>query len=236
MVEALQDDERKILSHILNYAIKQQSLFALALTHRSLSPSAAIGVESYERLEFLGDRVLGLVIAEMLYEYYPEESEGDLSRRLTGLVSQDYLAFIAQKLRLHDLMRISAGEASLGGKDNPSLQSDLVESLIGALWLDDQEHQGKAAFDFIKHHWRAGLENPPVPPKDPKSGLQEWCMSQHLGLPEYKLLGQTGPDHAPVFSVQLEITGQPPLIEQGKTIRLAQKALATTMLQKLNLL
>ncbi len=229
----LEANIKKILENILAHKILDEALFFQAITHRSVLADKTTNDRSYERLEFLGDRVLGLAVANLLYRTFPNEPEGLLSRRLMQLVSKHQIAERIRKLKLHQLMRLSNGEYSNGGQDNPTLQADLGEALIGALWLDDTNHKGQAAFDFVETQWASLITLKEKAPKDAKSALQEWCMARKLPLPDYQLIHQEGPSHAPQFTIALLIEGQPSLEATGASIQGTQKILAQTMLARL---
>ena len=234
-------DDYQSITALLNYQPNNSALFEAAFVHRSYwgdkqgkkAKYREEGLASYERLEFLGDRVLGLAISSLLYQQFPHEKEGGLSKRLTKLVSREQIADIVQKIGLHHYLLLSEGEAQSGSQENPALQADLGEAIIGALWLDDGEHAGKAAFDFIKTHWQDRLIAMVHPPKEAKTALQEWCMANQIALPDYQLIHQEGPDHAPEFTMRLSLEGMDDIEAKGKSVRATQKLLAKAMLKRL---
>lgn len=195
------------------------------MTHRSRD-----GSPSYERLEFLGDRVLGLAIAETLYHRFPDEAEGALARRHAHLVRQDALARIARDLGLGPMMRLSRGEQDLGGQSNPSLLSDVCEALLGALYLDGGFEPAAAV---IQRLWAPLIEADPTPPKDAKTALQEWAQGRGLPLPAYTEAGRSGPDHKPLFTVRVSLDGQGSESAQGASKRLAEQIAARRLLARL---
>lgn len=202
----------------IGHSFENQTLLKTALTH------ASVGVEyNYERLEFLGDRVVGLVIAELLYERFPQEPEGDLAKRLAALVQGSFLTEIAIELQLGSYIELSEGEAQSGGAKNENILADVFESMIGALYLDSGFEKCQS---LIHDLWKDRLDIMKEPPQHPKTRLQEWAQSQSLPLPEYEIVKQHGPDHAPVFDVELSVEGYPVVIAQGKSRQAAEKEAA----------
>ena len=201
------------------------SLFERALTHASL------GEENYERLEFLGDRVLGVIIADWLYTLFPEEPEGKLSRRLNVLVSGDTCATIARQLGLAPHLRLGKQALADGAFDSDNILGDVVESLIGALWLDGGL---AAAQTFIRKAWADRVVSHDKAPKHPKSALQEWAAANNRKAPAYELLGRSGPHHAPTFVVKVSIRGVGEAEAEGLNKQEAETAAATALLEKLS--
>lgn len=216
------------LSGILGHRFQDPALLREALTHQSALPGGARG--SYQRLEFLGDRVLGLVIAELLLKRFPAESEGALARRLAALVRQETLAEVAAGLGLDRFVILSRAEAEAGGARNPALLSDSCEAVIGALYLDGGLAVAEA---FVLAHWTALLEAERAPPRDAKTTLQEWAQGRGLPLPDYREVGRSGPDHDPVFTVEASVAGQAPARGEGRSKRLAEQAAAAALLEVL---
>lgn len=180
----------------------------------------------YERLEFLGDRVLGLVVAEMLYRRFPNEREGAMAKRFVALVREETLAGVAQDLGLPALL--STNEAAL--RHNASVLSDVCEAIIAALYLD----QGLAAVQaFMNPIWSRLIEAEVQIPQDAKSALQEWAQKKFKVLPTYTLLSRTGPDHSPVFTVQVQI-GDRTITGTGSNKKLAEQSAATNFLEDIN--
>ncbi len=206
----------------LGYTFRDAGLLALALSHPSLGKNA-----SNQRLEFLGDAVLGLVITEMLYTLYPTEQEGDLARRLAALVRGETLAKIAEDVGLGDALQLSASEANSGGRKAASNLEDALEALIGALYLDGGL---EAAKQFITLRWHALANTLSSPPKDAKTALQEWAQARSLPVPEYTVLEQTGPAHAPEFTVRVLVVGYPPEQAAAASKRAAEQTAATRLL------
>lgn len=211
----------------LGYRFRDSALARTALTHRS---AAAQHEETYERLEFLGDRVLALVVADMLYETYPAEAEGALAKRLVALVRRETLADVASKIELAPLIRLSRGEEDAGGRENPAILADVCESLIGAIYRDGGIEPARA---FIHDHWTEPMSATVTPPKDAKTTLQEWAQGQGMDLPEYVELSRSGPDHAPLFVIRVTVAGVPPEQGEAPTKRAAEQIAAGRLLRTL---
>lgn len=231
-VTAAQQDAMD-LAERLGHQFKQKNLLQDALTHPSLGgggkrkrPAAA-----YERLEFLGDRVLGLTIADWLYELFPEASEGELSKRQAGLVNRVTLKKIAVALELPRFLRVAKGDQAAAQRSQTVL-ADAIEALIGALYRDGGLEVARA---FIKRHWQAPLNSQKQPEAflDPKTVLQEWVQARGLPLPVYKVLRREGPAHAPKFAVEVAVQGHPPAEAEGSSKREAEKLAAATILERL---
>ena len=226
-----------LLQERLGYAFKNPALMEEALTHPSLGSGARRGRPdtgvrpNFERLEFLGDAVLGLVVAEMLMHQFPNEREGDLARRQANLVCGPTLAAVGRALGLGVAMRMSEGEASLGGRDNPTNLEDACEALAGALYLDGGL---KPVQLLVETHWKPLAKKLQSPPKDAKSALQEWAQARGLPLPAYVNVETTGPSHAPAFTVRLELSGVEAVTAVGNTKRAAEQSAATMMLEKIH--
>jgi ribonuclease-3 len=204
------------------------SLLRTALTHRSASKGAR---GSNERLEFLGDRVLGLVIAEWLLERFPDEREGDVGKRLGRLVAAETLAAVAESIDLPALMIIPDSEAKTGLGLRPNLLADALEAVIAALYLDGGLD---AARRFVRAHWAGLLDRQLEPPVSAKNRLQEWLMGRGLGLPVYRAVSAAGPPHAPSFVVAAEACGEA-AEGQGSTKRAAEEAAASALLTRLGI-
>lgn len=213
----------------IDYRFQNESLLRMALTHRSMVRSA--GDVHNQRLEFLGDAVLGLAIAEMLYAQFPEEAEGDLSKRQVSLVNGEMLAGIATEMELGGAMRLSAGEIEQGGRTNPSNLEDACEALLGALYLDGGMEAVRA---LVVRFWQPHASATKAPPKDPKTALQEWAQARSLTLPEYVVLSADGPSHAPHFVIEVRVQGQEPAQGEAGTKKLAERMAATAMLERLS--
>ena len=207
------------------HVFRDRDRYALALTHASSG-----GGNNYERLEFLGDRVLGLVIAELLYDHFPAESEGDLARRHAALVSGATLAGVAARLDLAEVLKLSDAERATGGARNDNILADVMEALIGALYMEAGVETCKK---IIAHLWRDILHKMDKPPRDPKTALQEWAQGRGLKLPAYTVSDRDGPDHAPVFTITVTVEGFAPERGEGPSRRQAEKAAALALLARL---
>jgi len=213
----------------LGHRFANRSLLKEALTHSSASGRGRAR-RSNERLEFLGDRVLGLVVADLLMSCYPDDPEGDLSRRHAALVRREALAEIAADLDVAQWMVVGRSEEEAGGRSNPALLADMVEALIGALYSDAGLD---AAQRFIRQHWLPRLETMAVPPRDGKTALQEWAQSRGLGLPAYEVTSVVGPAHAPSFEVTVSLADFAPCRAVAGSKRAAEQAAAEQLLHDL---
>lgn len=187
------------LQEKLGHHFANPRLLRLALTHASASEREQ---SNNERLEFLGDRVLGLVVAEMLLERFPHEREGDLARRHAALVRRQALAEVARRLQLGDVLIVASGEQDRALRTQGAALADCCEAVIAAMYLDGGID---VASRFVREHWSKLLRDAPTPPQDSKTALQEWSLKRGLGLPEYRLLARSGPDHKPMFHVSVQI-------------------------------
>jgi ribonuclease III len=212
-----------IMQHSHRHHFRSPELYDLAMTHRGVH-----GEVNNQRLEFLGDRVLGLVVAEMLYAAFPEAREGDLAKRHAALVCGDTLAAVAEKIGLGDEMILSDSELGTGGRGNISNLEDACEALIGALYVDGGLEPAR---HFITTHWQDLLTAMITPPKDPKTALQEWAQGQGLGLPDYREVGRTGPAHAPEFVIEVTVQGYAPFTGRAASKRAAEQIAAKALLE-----
>lgn len=208
----------------LGYRFERPELLEQALTHVS-APKA--GGTSYQRLEFLGDRVLGLAIAEMLYTGFPHAPEGELSRRLAELVRRESCAEVAIGWDVGPYLKIGAGEAHAGERRNPTILADVCEAIIGAVFLDGGYD---AARSLIERSFKDLLTAPRRPLRDPKSALQEWAQGRGLPTPIYAVVEQTGPDHAPKFRVMVKVKDTEGGFGTGTSKRIAEQAAARSLL------
>jgi ribonuclease-3 len=212
------------LPEILQHVFSDPGLLEEALTHGSVM--GAHGGD-YQRLEFLGDRVLSLVVAELLYRAYPKENEGKLARRFVALVRREALAEVAAKIGLGDHLILSPSEAESGGRKNPSLLADVCEAVIAALYLDGGLAPTAA---FINRHWKALMAREETPPTDAKTSLQELLQGRGLPLPVYRIVGRTGPDHAPEFTIEVAAGDARPVTGLGLSRRAAEQQAAAAAL------
>ena len=223
-------DPARSLEETLGHRFSRPELLRWALIHPSTAaPDDGAGYSS-ERQEFLGDRVLGLVIAELLFHRFPDENEGHLARRHALLVSSRSLARVAEGIELAGHIVMSPGLDGTGGRERPALLADICEAVIAALYLDGGL---EAAATFIRRHWRPLMDEDTVPPKDAKSALQEWAQGRGLALPDYREAGRAGPPHAPRFTVEVTVAGQAPAAASGPSKRAAEGAAAAVLLARL---
>lgn len=216
------------LEATLGYQFADQKLLALALSHRSLTRDGA--ETSNQRLEFLGDSVLGLCIAEMLYQLFPNEAEGDLSKRLVSLVNGEQLTTIANTMKLGDYLTMSGGEEEQGGRANPSNLEDACEAILGAAYLDGGLLAVKT---LVEKFWRPYASAMKAPPKDAKTALQEWAQGRGLPLPEYTLISSEGPSHAPVFVIEVAVKGKEPVRAEAGVKKQAERLAAEKLLAQI---
>jgi ribonuclease III len=200
-----------------------------ALTHSSCQGDVGGRRHSNERLEFLGDRVLGLVIANLLFDKFPGEEVGALARRHAALVRKEALVEVVEDLELAACLRLSRGEEEAGGRQNTGLLADAGEALIAAVYLDGGY---AAASEVVERLWNRLVERHASPPKDAKTMLQEWAQGQGRALPQYREIDRTGPPHAPLFRVEVSVDGLAPVTAVGATKRSAERAAAEILLTK----
>ncbi len=195
---------RGALEETLGHRFVQPDLLIEALTHPSAVRRRGISRRGYERLEFVGDRVLGLVIAELLWRRFPDEAEGELTRRHTHLVRREALAEVAQAVGLGAQLIVSKGEDGAGVRENQSVLADACEALIAALYLDGGL---VAAERFVERGWAKRLSVLGSPPRDPKTALQEWAQGRGFPLPVYQTVATEGPAHKRRFTVRVKVEG-----------------------------
>jgi ribonuclease-3 len=207
----------------LGLAFRDASLLNRALTHKSA------GADNYERLEFLGDRVLGAVIADWVHRAFPSEPEGKLTRRFHSLVSRESCARVARQIGVPAVVRLGQQARADGGANSDNILGDVMEALIGAVYLD----QGMdAAAAMIRALWDGEVSSAAEAPKHPKMRLQEWAAAQNLKVPVYTLLGRTGPHHSPRFRVELSVGALPPVEAEGSSKQDAETAAAALFLDR----
>ena len=237
MSRAAAADLAEALADTFGHRFANPELLREALTHPSASapgksarsrPSQRL--RGYERLEFLGDRVLGLVVADLLYNTFQQENEGALAKRLAALARKDTLARVAAAAGLGGRLVLSKAEAQAGGRQNPTLLSDACEAVIGALYIDGGL---PAAAGFIRRYWQPLMAAEERPPQDAKTALQEWAQAAALPLPVYRTVRTEGPPHDPLFAVEVEVQGHPAVTATGRTKRTAEQAAASQLLQTL---
>lgn len=219
------------LNERLDLSFSNLSLLTRALTHRSYANEHIEIVEDNERLEFLGDAVLDFIVGEWAYNRFPELDEGNLTKIRSSLVRNERLAEFARHLELGSALRLGRGEKSSGGHLRDNLLGSAFEALIGALYLD-------SGLDAVKHFMKPLLEwmSPTVLDElhDPKSELQEITQSQKLGMPLYRVVNTSGPDHARIYEMEVEVAGEVKGRGTGSSKSNAERAAAKDALEKLN--
>ena len=213
------------LEKSLGYKFKSQDLLVRAMTHASTRTGEKR--TDNERLEFLGDRVLGLAIADLLVRAYPTAQEGDLARRFNRLVKGETCAAIGRQIDLGQHLILSDSEASSGGRAKETILADAVEAVLGAIFEEGGFDKARAV---VVDLWKDRLEALPEVAADPKSALQEWAQGRGLALPRYVEVARSGPDHAPRFVYEVRISGHKPAQGEGTSKRSAEQAAATAML------
>ncbi|MGE3991495.1 MAG: ribonuclease III [Pseudorhodoplanes sp.] len=216
------------LETTIGYKFRDKALLERALTHISaLKGQGRTG--SYQRLEFLGDHVLGLAVSEMLFEAFPKAEEGELSRRLADLVRRESCADVARAIDLGASLRLGASEVRAGGRSRIAILADVCESLVGAVFLDGGY---KAAKVLVERYWSDRMRAPARPLRDPKTVLQEWAQARGLPTPSYREVERIGPHHDPVFRVAVLLPEREPAEGHGRSKRAAEQAAAAALLAR----
>ena len=210
----------------IHHHFADPSLLARALTHRSHS------APHYERLEFLGDSLLNFVVAELLCESKPHADEGDLSRLRSRLVRDQTLAEMAAELQLGDHIRLGSGEIKSGGFLRASILADVMEAVLGAVYLDAGFAKARTVIRQLLAERLAQLPDAEAL-KDAKTQLQEWLQARGMALPEYQVVDERGADHAKCFTVQCEVVGAPPMVAEASSRRQAEQKAAASVLNHL---
>ncbi len=219
----LPEKDIEAVEAILNHRFGDRDLLITALTHPSME-----NLPNYQRLEFLGDRILGLLIAEWLYDTYPSEREGVLSKKLTALVRKETLSDVCLETGLSGYIIMDKSASSVGGKNNPAILSDVVEAVLAAMYLDGAMAPAK---DFIRTHWSKRIDQ--VAKKDAKTALQEYVQGRGYQPPIYETVDRTGPDHAPSFVIEARVEGLNSATGKGSAKKEAQTNAAAALLKKL---
>ena len=215
-----------VLEKTIGYKFKDRELLERSLTHIS-ALSGGSRVNSYQRLEFLGDHVLGLIISDMLFRAFPKGDEGELSRRLADLVRREACADVARAIELGAALRLGASEANAGGRMRTAILADVCEALIGAVYLDGGYDESAR---LVERLWGERMRAPVRPLRDPKTILQEWAQARGLPTPTYKEIERTGPHHDPEFRVAVALPNKEPAEGLGRSKRTAEQAAAAAML------
>ncbi|MEN2494446.1 MAG: Ribonuclease 3 [Hyphomicrobiaceae bacterium hypho_1] len=216
------------LEQAIGRRLKDLKLLEQALTHASVRTGRNPNTDN-ERLEFLGDRVLGLVIAAYLHAALPDIREGDLARRFNRLVCGESCAAIARDIELGRYLILSDSEAQNGGRNKNAILADAMEALLGAIFLDSGFDASKKVIEKLWHGYLGGISYTPV---DAKSALQEWAQGQGFPLPVYKDVERSGPDHAPQFVCEVSIQGHGPISGIGASKRQAHQIAAAALLER----
>jgi len=226
------EQKLKELMSLLGHEFGDVSLLRAALTHSSLTKGRRQNRahQDYERLEFLGDRVLGLVISEELFRRFETADAGNLSRRYNAQVRRETLAEICSEIGVDKFICMADDLAASGGRENPAILEDVMEATIAAIYLDGGFD---AAREFIKSRWWHRLDREGAAQKDPKSSLQEWAAKIGKSPPKYTVIEETGPDHAPKFKVEVRLEGLDPFEGTGPSKRTAEQQAAEKMLKDL---
>lgn len=230
-ISSLQRGKKRFgnLEKRLGYQFSDYSDLERALTHSSVRKRSDDNFH-YERLEFLGDRVLGLCVAQLLHMAFPMANEGELSLRLNALVKGRTLAEIADELALHEYIRTGGDLKQVTGKRMQSVRADVLEALIASIYLDGGLHEAMA---FIERFWSDRLFDIRGAQRDSKTELQEWCHANQKGTPKYREKSRTGPDHEPEFTVAVKLAGEPEALGHGRSKRIAEQNAARKMLTSL---
>ncbi|MFS8044812.1 ribonuclease III [Rhizobium sp. BR 314] len=225
-VQTLSQADRVKLESAIGYEFAETDRLDWALTHASARTHKS---GNYERLEFLGDRVLGLCIAELLFRTFGTATEGELSVRLNQLVSAETCAEVADEMQLHLYIRTGADVKKLTGKRMLNVRADVVESLIAALYLDGGL---EVARTFILRYWQRRAVRPDGARRDAKTELQEWAHAKFGVTPIYRVDDRSGPDHDPRFTVTVEVAGTAPETGIDRSKRAAEQVAATRILER----
>lgn len=224
--KGLRDEDRSRIEAAIGHSFANKERLDRALTHSSAKTAKG---GNYERLEFLGDRVLGLCVAELLFTTFRAADEGELSVRLNQLVSAETCAQVADELELHRYIRTGADVKKLTGKNMQNIRADAVESLIAAIYLDAGLEAARA---FILRFWSARAARADAARRDAKTELQEWAHANFAQTPVYRVAERSGPDHDPRFTVTVEIIGLPPETGVERSKRTAEQVAATRLLER----
>jgi ribonuclease-3 len=208
----------------IGWRFSNRELLRRALTHSSFGDGKGARI-NYERLEFLGDRVLNLLAAQRLCVLFPAEAEGGLAPRLNQLVRRETCARVARRAGLDAVLYMAESEARAGGRNKDSILGDACEALLGALYLDGGLLAAEA---FFERYWSEEMAQVQTAPQDPKTRLQEWALARALGTPVYALVSQTGPDHKPRFVVEARL-GERAATGEGDSKQAAERAAASAL-------
>lgn len=210
---------------VLGYVFADVALLREALTHPSLE-----GGKQYQRLEFVGDRVLGLVIAEWLFEEYPDADEGGLASRHTNMVRKETLAEVAVVMDLSGFIHMAKSTEDNGGRDKPTILADVCEAVIGAV---SQDGGYNAARKLVRRFWKRYISQKAIARRDAKTRLQEWVQARHIPIPDYVVTERTGPAHEPLFTIESRVKDMAPEVGRGRSKREAEQDAASKLLRRI---
>lgn len=213
------------ISERIGYRFSDTALLVQALTHGSTAKHKG----TYQRLEFLGDRILGLVIAEYLFRTHPGYSEGDLTARHSALVRGEACAAAGDTIGLSGMVITGMGDRALGAKLSRTILGDVMEALVAAVYLDGGLEAARA---FVLRAWSGLLDPTAAAVKDPKTFLQEWALARALPIPAYRIVSREGPEHEPVFAVAVDVKGMAPAEGTARSKRAAEMAAAEAFLKR----
>jgi ribonuclease III len=213
----------------IGHKFADANLLTTAITHVSALKPQRKRADSYQRLEFLGDHVLGLIVSDMLYRAFPNADEGEMSKRLADLVRKESCADVAKSLGLTDDIKLGAVGAGASARLRKSVLGDICEAVIGAIFLDGGY---AAAAAFVERNWTERMRKPRQPLRDPKTVLQEWAQGKGLPTPVYREVERTGPHHDPQFRVAVDLPGLAPAEGVGGSKRAAEKVAASVMIAR----
>jgi len=217
-----EDSPQQILADAIGYQFKNKELALLALTHKSYANEHYSAPEDNQRLEFLGDAVLGLVVAEALMERLPNAPEGQMTPMRAALVKESTLAEMARRIQLGDLMRLGKGEEKNNGRDRPSILADALEAVVGAVYLDGGYKASRnAVLTLLGDRLEQVVDG--AFPDDAKTALQEILQARSASVPQYSVVGEEGPDHAKVFEVEISVGDQVLAQGRGRSKKQAEK-------------
>jgi len=220
------------LEDLLGHKFSDRANLILALTHISSVTDvqgSRARIRSYQRLEFLGDHVLGLAVSDMLFRAHPSAEEGELSRRLADLVCEEACAEVAVQMGVGPFIRLGSGELRSGGAERPAILADIAEAVLAAVYLDAGYPAAEA---MVERFWRPRFKPLGGAVRDPKTALQEWAQARGLPPPHYRLVERQGPDHSPQFRIAVDVPGFEPVEATGPSKQNAQKIAAAAFLER----
>lgn len=226
---ARRKNDLSALEEAIGYEFADRKPFEQALTHISALHGTPANGPHYQRLEFLGDRVLGLAVADLLYRSFPKATEGELSRRLAHLVRRETCAEVGAAWNAGAFIRLGSGEKQSGLRKKEAILADVCEAIIAAVFLDGGFDAARA---LVERSFGPKMIEPGRSVRDAKSTLQEWALGLGLPAPTYREVERTGPDHAPVFHVEAIVEGREPGLGEGRSKRLAEQAAAAAFMER----